>query len=123
MRKVALALALLLASAVAFAGDVDGKWSGTISTDQGQFPVEYTFKTDGATLTGTTTGPDGAVIMIKNGKVRRFKFHHTVYSGRELRDRMEQSGFSEVKLYGSLKGDEYGPSAERLVAVGRKAGR
>jgi hypothetical protein len=69
MRTIALALALLLASAVAFAGDLDGKWSGTISTDQGSFPVEYNFKSDGATLTGTTTGPDGAAVMIKNGKV------------------------------------------------------
>ncbi len=69
MRTITLALVFLLASAVSLAGDLDGKWSGTISTDQGQFPVEYVFKTDGATLTGTSTGPDGSAIMIKNGMV------------------------------------------------------
>ena len=29
----------------------------------------YTFKADGATLSGSTTGPDGAAIALKNGKV------------------------------------------------------
>lgn len=69
MRTLALALALLLTSAVAFAGDLDGKWAGTLTTDQGPFEVNYVFKTDGATLTGTTTGPDGSAVAIKNGKV------------------------------------------------------
>jgi hypothetical protein len=52
--------------------------------------------------------------------MKTFKFHHTVYSGQELRDRMERAGFVAVKLHGSLDGDEYGPNAERLVAVARK---
>lgn len=33
---------------------------------------------------------------------------------------MEGAGFAAVKLYGNLDGDEYGPNAERLIAVGRK---
>ena len=28
---------------------------------------------------------------------------------------------SDVELYGTLDGTEYGPNAERLIAVGRKA--
>jgi SAM-dependent methyltransferase len=59
-------------------------------------------------------------LLIKNSTVKRFKFHHTVYSGLELRERMEHAGFTDVKLYGNLNGDEYGPNAERLIAVGRK---
>ena len=59
-------------------------------------------------------------LLIKNSTVKRFKFHHTVYSGLELRDLLERAGFVDVKLYGSLKGDEYAPDAERLVAVARK---
>jgi 2-polyprenyl-3-methyl-5-hydroxy-6-metoxy-1,4-benzoquinol methylase len=59
-------------------------------------------------------------LLIKNNKVKRFEFHHTVYSGQELRDRMERAGFVNVTLYGSLDGAEYGPGAERLIAVGRK---
>lgn len=59
-------------------------------------------------------------LLIKSGKVKRFEFHHTVYSGQELRDRMRSAGFADVTLYGSLEGVPYGPDAERLVAVGHK---
>lgn len=47
----------------------------------------------------------------------------TLYSGQELRDRLESVGFSDVKLYGNLSGGEYGLNAERLIAVGRKSER
>jgi len=59
-------------------------------------------------------------IVIRRGRAKSSKFHHTLYSGQELRHLMEQAGFAEVKLYGSLNGDLYGPNAQRLVAVGRK---
>jgi SAM-dependent methyltransferase len=62
-------------------------------------------------------------LLIRNGKVKSFKFHHTIYSGLELRERMERAGFVGVTLYGNLDGDEYGPNAERLIAVGRKPAR
>ena len=59
-------------------------------------------------------------MLIRKGRAKSFKFHHTIYSGQELRDRMAQAGFTDVKLYGNLEGDEYGPNAQRLIAVGRK---
>ena len=59
-------------------------------------------------------------ILIRNGRAKSFKFHHTIYSGQELRDRMERAGFIDVKLFGNLDGDEYGPNAQRLIAVGRR---
>jgi SAM-dependent methyltransferase len=58
--------------------------------------------------------------LIRNGKVKTFKFHHSIYSGLELRDRFERVGFVDVKLYGNLDGDPYGPDAERLVAIAHK---
>jgi len=61
-------------------------------------------------------------ILLRKGKARSFKFHHTLYSGQELRDRLEQVGFIDVRLYGTLAGDEYGPNAQRLIAVARKPG-
>jgi hypothetical protein len=70
--KVLAALVLgfvLCAAAPALAHDVDGKWSGTVSTPMGDIPVAYEFKADGANLTGSTTGPDGGQIAIKDGKV------------------------------------------------------
>ncbi len=59
-------------------------------------------------------------LLVRQGRARRFDFHHTIYSGQELRDRMEQAGFVGVTLYGSLDGNVYGPDAVRLIAVGRK---
>ncbi len=59
-------------------------------------------------------------LLIRGNEVQRFDFEHTLYSGRELRERMNWAGLSDVKLYGGLDGRPYGPGAHRLVAVGRK---
>ena len=60
-------------------------------------------------------------ILLKGNRARRFKFHHTIYSGQELNDLLRQAGFTEVKLYGDLDGQPYGLDAARLVAVARKS--
>ena len=51
-----MVVGLLLFAAPAFAADVDGKWTGTVSTPMGDLPVQYEFKADGSMLTGTTLG-------------------------------------------------------------------
>lgn len=68
MKFFAGVAALFLLTVSVFAADVDGKWNGSMSTPMGDIPVSFTFKADGATLTGTTTGPDGD-IAIKDGKI------------------------------------------------------
>jgi hypothetical protein len=73
MRKALLSLfvmmAVTFAAVPARAADVDGKWAGSVDTPMGSFPVAFTFKADGATLTGSQTGMDGAELPIKNGKI------------------------------------------------------
>jgi SAM-dependent methyltransferase len=59
-------------------------------------------------------------ILIRKGRMKTWRFHHTVYSGQELRERMEQVGFVGVKLYGNFDGDPYDSDAQQLIAVGRK---
>lgn len=59
-------------------------------------------------------------ILIRDDKVDRFFFEHTLYSGKELRELMNWAGLSKVELYGNLDGRRYGPGAGRLVAVGRR---
>jgi hypothetical protein len=71
-------LALVLAAAPARAADVDGKWSGSLDTPMGAVQVGFNFKADGTTLTGTTTGPDGTEIPIKNGKIDSDKISFVV---------------------------------------------
>lgn len=58
--------------------------------------------------------------LIRGSRAKTYTFHHTLFSGQELRTRMEQVGFVDVRLYGSLDGEPYGRDSKRLVAVGRK---
>ncbi len=73
MRKPSLKLSFLLIAFMltvpVFAADVNGKWSGTVDTPGGQFPVNFTFTSDGAMLAGSQAGPDGSEIPIKDGKI------------------------------------------------------
>jgi hypothetical protein len=64
-----LLLTLILTAASACAADIDGKWTGAAETQNGSTPVAYTFKADGATLSGTMTAPDGSEAKITEGKI------------------------------------------------------
>ena len=59
-------------------------------------------------------------ILIEGATARSFRFHHTVYSGQELKDRLHNVGFQKVRLFGDLDGNEYGVDATRLIAVAWK---
>ena len=59
--------------------------------------------------------------LVRRGRAKTYTFHHTLFSGQELRERMEEAGFVDVKLYGGFDGREYGLKAERLLALGRRA--
>lgn len=61
--------AVLVATAPAFAADVDGTWTGSLETPNGTVPLSFTFKADGDTLTGSTQSPDGQAVPLKNGKI------------------------------------------------------
>ncbi len=74
----ALLLGLLLCCAPAFAAGVDGDWSGSLDTPNGPVQISYSFKADGGTLTGSTTGPDGSKLPIKDGKVDGNKISFSV---------------------------------------------
>lgn len=67
MHRFLVLIALL--AAPAFAADIDGKWTGSIEGPGGRIELVYNFKADGATLNGSTIGPDGMEIKIANGKI------------------------------------------------------
>jgi hypothetical protein len=69
MKFFAPVAAMLLLSVSAFAADVDGKWTGNVSTPNGDIPVTFNFMSDGAMLNGSMSGPDGGDIAIKEGKI------------------------------------------------------
>lgn len=75
--RILLAGFVLMATSV-FAADIDGKWAGNIETPGGAITLAYTFKADGAVLTGSMTGPDGSEIKFTDGKIEGNKFTFTV---------------------------------------------
>jgi hypothetical protein len=69
MKLLATTLMTVLMSLTAYAADVDGTWTGTAAAPTGDVAVTFTFKADGAKLTGSTVSPDGTTISIKDGKI------------------------------------------------------
>ena len=82
MRKllcVCAAMGMMLGAATAMAADVTGTWTAqTTMPDGSSFQLTFTFKVDGATLTGTVQGPGGDPMAISNGKVDGDKFSFDV---------------------------------------------
>jgi hypothetical protein len=65
----ALMMAFTAASAFA-ASDVTGTWTGKMVGPNGDsMQITFTFKQDGAVLTGTSSGPMGDPMTISEGKV------------------------------------------------------
>jgi SAM-dependent methyltransferase len=59
-------------------------------------------------------------IVIHEEKARTFLFDLRLYSGQELRERLRQAGFAEVKLYGDHEGHEFNAEKYRLTVVARR---
>jgi len=71
-RKLLVTTALLCCFTAAFAifADINGKWSAMLKGPDGnEFPISYTFKTDGTTVTGTVTSEIGT-FNISDGMVK-----------------------------------------------------
>ncbi|MES2276518.1 MAG: hypothetical protein V4592_10885 [Bacteroidota bacterium] len=68
MKKKILTIVALLVSfgaALAYYAGIDGKWSAMLKGPDGnEFPITYTFKTSGTTLTGTLTSSIGTFPIV-----------------------------------------------------------
>jgi hypothetical protein len=80
------------------AGDISGTWTGMMVFGDNQVPLTYSFKQDGAKLTGTVTGPGGD-IPLAEGKVEgdKLSFSVTVDMG---------GNPSKFTSTGTVKGEE-----------------
>ena len=59
-------------------------------------------------------------ILVKGETAKTRRFELWAYSGRELKELLQEAGFEDIQLFGNLKGDAYGPEAKRLVALAWK---
>lgn len=73
MKRNILTIAALLISfsaALAWYATIDGKWSAILKGPDGtEFPISYTFKASGTTLTGTLTSSIGT-FDLKDGVIK-----------------------------------------------------
>lgn len=68
--KTSLAvLGILMLATLAAAADVDGTWAGDIDMNGMSVPVVWTFKAEGAVLTGGVSQDGGPVMPLKDGKI------------------------------------------------------
>jgi hypothetical protein len=98
MKYFAIVVGMLLIAGFAFAAAIDGKWTGEMDMGGQKFPVSYTFKADGATLTGSTPIMEKE-IQLKDGKIDGNNISFSVVfdmGGQEMK----------VDYKGVLKGDE-----------------
>ena len=98
--SICAALVMTLGTVSVRAADVTGTWSGEMKTPDGQsFPLTFTFKQDGATLTGTVQGPQGDPIDISNGKIDGDKFSFDVsFNGMTIHHNCTVISDDEIKL-------------------------
>jgi hypothetical protein len=59
-------------------------------------------------------------MLIKGDKVFRREYQHYVYTPLEITNMCTQAGFENVRIYGSLCGDEYDLDSEQMVVIAEK---
>ncbi len=98
--SICAAFVMTLGTVSVRAADVTGTWASEMKTPDGQsFPLTFTFKQDGVTLTGTVQGPQGDPIAINNGKIDADKFTFDVsFNGMTIHHSCAVTGDDEIKM-------------------------
>ena len=77
---------------------IDGKWKGTRDTPNDTFEVDYTFKVEGSTLTGTWKTQFGET-KLENGKVDGKKFSYSIsFNDMTISSTGELTGENEITI-------------------------
>jgi hypothetical protein len=98
--SICAALAMMLGTVTVHAADVTGTWTADMKTPDGNsFALTFTFKQDGAAVTGTVQGPQGDPIAISNGKVDGSALTFDVsFNGITIHHNCTITGNDEIKL-------------------------
>lgn len=59
-------------------------------------------------------------ILIADGEQKEYNISHWIYSAKELKDMLNQVGFSSIEVYGNYDGEAYDEEADRLVILAEK---
>ncbi len=78
MKKTILLLVFMLATTLVFASKIEGKWTATIETDNGQFTFTAEYVVKDGKITGTLSSDMGSV-EIEPGSVKGDEFEYSFY--------------------------------------------
>jgi SAM-dependent methyltransferase len=59
-------------------------------------------------------------IKVEDGETVEYTWEKRLYSAQELKDLMNEVGFSNIEFYGNLEGDDYDKDADRMIVVAEK---
>jgi SAM-dependent methyltransferase len=59
-------------------------------------------------------------IKVEDGETVEYTWEKRLYSAQELKDLMNEVGFSSIDFYGNLEGDDYDKDADRMIVVAEK---
>jgi opacity protein-like surface antigen len=94
-----LSVLFALLAVAAWAADITGTWTGSISGGNGDFSLTYIFKQDGAKFTGTVTAHDGDPMPLIDCKIDGDKISFAV--------KVDMGGNpATFSSKGTIKGDE-----------------
>ena len=101
------------------ATDITGTWIGEIATPDGNsFSLTYTFKVDGAKLTGSVQGPQGDPLNMDNGKVDGDKFSFDVsFNGLTINNEGTVNADDTIKLSTKASDGSFPPGEVTLKRV------
>jgi hypothetical protein len=119
---------VLMLAGIAFSADINGKWKGNI--DAGGMAIEqtFTFKVDGATITGTMSDQFIGEAKITAGALKGDDISFTVSGNSEqmgpvtLNFKGKVTGADEMKLAMSFSGGPGGggPGGEAMEVVAKR---
>ena len=101
-------LVMALGSMTARAADVTGNWTAEMTSPDGNtMQMTFTFKQDGAKVTGTVQGPMGDPMEIANGKIDGDKFSFDVsFNGMTIHHECTVNG-DTMKLVSKSDGGQF----------------
>ncbi|MGA2570736.1 MAG: hypothetical protein ABSF23_09470 [Terracidiphilus sp.] len=112
------ALAMAFGAMNARATDITGTWTAEMTSPDGStMQMTFTFKQDGAKLTGTAQGPMGDPTEISNGKIDGDKFSFDVsFNGMTISHQCTVDG-DTIKMSAKSEGGEFPPMELTLKRV------
>ena len=115
MKKILVpALALILCTSFIIASKIDGKWKGSVETDEGSFYFTVTYNVEGDSLSGRIES-DYGTIDFSGGTVTDDEFEYSFYmEGYEIPQKGKLISDDEIEI---TYQDDYGENTIKLTRV------